>query len=280
MRRDSSLPREDTRVRFGRTPVAVVNMVALVAAVLVMAVEVGARVPSARVLPAFPGVRAVDLPDLEGRLLPLRSDFVRGLLGDELYEEIFGTPRPGAGDEPRPSRLPPASEPGEAAAPAPGPATIQPGGLSPIVAPGSWVLVADAATDRQTAAPGEEYTYRFTIRNIGRDAFTGDVTLEWHVPFGTTTTDATECTLAGDDVEACRQLPAVPVPGAPSDDVHQGQFETSETIAAGATLVVQARVRVNQTTERGTVLRNHAHMDVVGDANPSVTTNTVDVVVS
>lgn len=258
---------------------AAVNLLALVAALLVTAVEVGVRVPSARILPTFPSVRAVDFPDVHGRIPQLRSEFVRGLLGDQLYQDIFGTPSfapDGTGDDGRDPRR---DTRGDAPS-GPPPATLEPGRLSPVVAPGSWVLVVTAEADRQTVARGEVFTYVFTIENVGRDPFVGDLSLEWHVPFGTTGADGAECFVAGEDVEACRELPVVPVPGAPSEDVHQGQFQTSETIDVGEVVVVQGRVRVNETTEPGTTLRNHGHMDVVGDADPAVTTNTVEVTVT
>jgi len=130
------------------------------------------------------------------------------------------------------------------------------------------LLVVTMSADRSTVARGGRIQYTIVVRNTGSVPFASSATVLSHVPFGTTR----KCT----GPTSCTQ-----VSGSANPAVHQISFPIDgkkNPIGPGGTTTFTFRVTVDPTTRAGTVLRNHAHLDVPDTAEQ--TTATVEVKVS
>jgi uncharacterized repeat protein (TIGR01451 family) len=259
--------------RRGVAPAALGTAVLLV---VTAAATLGGNLPTTRLLPAPPSLELNVGPDPSGLTFPAVTDqFLVDALGPDAGAFI-PTPAPTtAGPLPRGTSSPPTVAPGpdESASPSPSPRTRLPGPFQ-----FSQLTIAMRA-DRSQASPGETITYLAIVTNTGTQDFRGAYQLSAHIPFGTV--DATtpcDGTLGIDPQHDCVN-PPVPTPGSPDPDVHQLNSSFSGTIPRGARQVTVFKVRVNETTQPGSRLQNHTHLNVVGDNQPTTTSNTVVVVV-
>lgn len=254
----------------------------VVAGLLMAAVALGRDVPRHRVLQRLPARDAVSTslagtPTFAG----LRAGYVADVLGADLQNFLVIPAGEPSADGERARTPGTARPPGTAPSPGGAPPGAPPSGTSIL---GTEIfrfarLEVTMRADRASVQPGEHVTYRIVVANTGTADFDGELSATSHHPFGTT--DST--TPCGDEVgvrpdpdEPC-VAPAAPVPGVPADDVHTVNFSYQGPIPAGEQKVFEFRVRVNPGTPPGTELVNHAHLDVVGDGEAAVTSNTVRV---
>lgn len=275
------------RRRMGRPWVrrAAGTVVALlvVAALLGVTVRVASRVPAEVVLGAAMGTlegRAEPSPGAEPEdpFAPLDAGFVAAVLGSDLSARLgLGPAPPGAGPADREggprSQGSPERTPG-------GTTTTTTPLLGPLASPVPQFsdLAASMEADPAVVSPGDHIEYRIAVTNVGTADFRGELRLESHHPFWTTDS-STPCGDTGiepDPDEPCVAPPA-PVPGTPDETIHTVQFSYEGPIARGERLVRQFRVRVDPGTPSGTEIRNHAHLDVVGDGAEPESSNTVTV---
>lgn len=276
--------RRQPRVRRALT---LANTVLLTSALLLGSVEVALRVPGLRSLAALPGLRSLRAAlDAPGPLAALEHSFLARLLGEEELDRLTGgTPSraPGAphsitggrdglrgGVEPTPP-------------PAAGAPTLRGGsGGSPLAPPGDWALTITATADRTTARPGDEIVYRFIVRNVGAADFVPGEAGRWQVTAHTpprTVAYGDVCVRAlSGAIGACSPV-QFPEPGLSDGQVHQVDVSSNETIRAGEAYVVEHRVQVTEAARPGTRIENHAHLDVIGDGQRAIDSNTVVVTV-
>jgi uncharacterized repeat protein (TIGR01451 family) len=247
---------------------------------ITLAAALGAKVPTTRALPAPPAVHLNVAKDAAGVTFPdVTARFLTEALGPDVSP--FLTPRPAAVGSPKrtaptrpgPSARPPGPNPNPSPGPSPGPT-----GLPPPFQFSQLTITMRA--DRTTAQPGDTITYQAIVTNVGTHDFRGAYQLSSHVPFGTVDT-TTPCngTFGIDPGHDCVN-PPVPAPGSPDPNVHQISYGFTGTLGRGKQHVTVIKVRVNETTQPGTRLENHAHLDVVGDGKPAITSGTVTVVIS
>lgn len=142
------------------------------------------------------------------------------------------------------------------------------GAVSRRLAPGDWRLVVSIAADRATVQPGGDVVYSILVRNVGDEAFRGDFTLTSHVPFGTTSSQQSECRLPNRDANPCAPL-VVPVPGDPTPEGSLHSVRRSPAaveVGPGGEYLYRFVVTVSPGARRGTAIANHAHL-AVGDTD-------------
>lgn len=202
---------------------------------------------------------------------PVRDEFVLATFGPAGARLISGSDDgPGT---PQPSEENRAGGPGRAADRSRATTTTTTTSLLPTPFRQRPKMSVAIAADRTVVGAGEPIRFTVSVLNEGGEAFMGEITLESHHPFWTS-----------DDSDPCADRPeqrdcvavSAPVPGPPSEDVHTAGRTTRGKIERGAKLTWAFRVRVNPGTPAGTVLRNHAHLEVVGEAGAS-RSNTVAV---
>lgn len=252
---------------------------AMVLGVMLVSAAVGAATPGLVTLRDVPRLASFATPDVDaGELATLRREYLEEVLGPD-SGALLGERGEGTG-----GRRAPGGDGTAVPRTASGTTTtttttttVPPrrgGDIIPALPTEADWDVAMAA-DRRTVAPGEEIRYAITITNVGGRAFTGDVEIRSHIPFGTTEV-AEPCAGVGETpVRGC--LPEVPgSPGVPSDGVHQVNVSYSFVRAEpGRQETVHFRVRVNETTRPGSEITNHAHVMVVGSDEPRDTSETV-----
>lgn len=251
---------------------------ALVLAILVGSAALGARLPGLGFLPRLPGLHELDFgPDTTGRLPRLSRAFLIDALGERLLTQLL----PAAEAPPRvPAHVAPS--PGTTASPPP--PSPRPAPRSGGILSGDWDLRPDMSADRDTVPPGGVIRYTVVVSNVGAEAFRGEFVVTAHIPFGTIDASPGPCGEPGvnpDPQHPCVQ-PSAPVPGSPDEDFHQVAFSmatTGEGLGAGESFVRSFSVRVNPGTPSGTRFSNHAHLDVAGEGQGTVTTRNVVVVV-
>lgn len=222
--------------------------------------------------------RAIPSGELTAAVAPLRREYLERVLGTDLAAFVAPPGRGSLGLDGRPSAGPAAPHPG----PSPTTTTVPTAVPGPVASPlprFSELEVAMVA-DRDTVSAGDHIRYRLAVTNIGNADFRGELRVTSHHPFWTTDS-STPCGDAGvepDPDQPCVN-PAAPVPGTPNEDVHTVQFSYEGPIPQGANVAREFRVRVDPGTPSGTEIRNHAHLDVVGQGAPAQTSNTVVVTV-
>ncbi|HEX9683844.1 MAG TPA: hypothetical protein VGA13_12240 [Acidimicrobiales bacterium] len=271
--------------------VAIGASVVLLGSALAATAIVASHTPSLRTLGGLPGFRdLVTAVPLAGVISvpPLSDEFLRDVLGSDL--ELFGDRQAGAA--PNGSVTVPnggvngdgtgtngTDTNGEGPTNEPAPPPDGNGGFR-VPIPRFSKLDVVMGADRGEVEPGGLITYTITVTNVGTNPFQGELSIESHHPFWTV--DATsQCGPQGvdpDPQDPC-VAPAAPVPGTPSESVHTVRFSFGGLIVEGASMAFEFMVRVNPATPNGTVISNHAHMDVVGDRDGSKTTPAITVVV-
>lgn len=254
-----------------------VGVFVTVLALLVASAALGARLPAFGFLHRLPALHDLDYgADAIGRLPQLSREFLLEALGGPTLSRLVGDPV----IERRAVRRPAAAPSSPQESPPPGPGR----GALPGVVGGDWELRPRMEADRDTVPAEGEVRYRVIVGNIGTEPFRGDFVITSHIPFGTRDASPSPCGEPGvspDPEHPCVQ-PSAPVPGSPSEDVHQVTFSvgfTGDGLAPGEDYVASFRVRVNAGVPSGTRIVNHAHLDVVGDSDGPVTTDEVVVTV-
>lgn len=244
--------------------------------VLTAAATLGGKLPTTRLLPAPPRLALNVGPDPPGLSFPAVTDeFVAQALGRDAGEFLPG-PSPTAAVTPAPPAPPGGGVPDPRTSPAPSPAP------SPTTLPPAFQfseLTVAMRADREKVPPGGTITYQAIVTNVGNQDFRGAYQLTAHIPFGTVDATSPCDGPLGIDPEHNCVNPPFPTPGSPDPSVHQLSFSFNGTIGQGARQVTVFNVRVNETTQPGTRLQNHTHMDIVGDDRPALTSDPVVVVV-
>jgi len=233
----------------------------------------GARIPDVVALDDIPRIGGAGAGPVDalavGGVAALRREFLEHVLGEDAVA-LLGAPFGGApNDEVRSPDAAPAPTAGPAGTTTTTTATGPRGGdgLVPTLPTDADLVVAMVA-DRDAVKPGERIVYSMIVTNIGGERFVGEIHLESHHPFGTT--DAT-CDVT-DEGDVC--VP-VPVPGVPNGDVHTVNMGRAGPIEPGERVVFRFAARVNETTQPGAELTNHAHLIVTGSDDPPETSNVV-----
>lgn len=223
---------------------------------LLATTAVAAHLPLLGLLPSLPSLRELDYsPDAFGRIAPLRPEFIADSLGLANLGLLLG---PAA-----PSTVPGAGPPGEAE---PGASAIP--GVPPIL--GQSSLRVRMSANRTTVLPGEDIIYYVIVRNIGKAGFDGQLSLESHVPFGTTLKSDNPCPDVISIEKGCVKVSPEDVPGAPNEsNLHQTSDDQVRKIPAGGRYVWRFRVTAGREASRGTRISNHAHMTVLGKQTTS-----------
>jgi hypothetical protein len=207
---------------------------------------------------------------------PIRAEFVEKALAPQRLGPLV-QPEPAA-----PPRQPtfagaplarePAAAPTPPSRPAPDPSPPGRGFRPPFGPPPRWHLRLDMEAHPATVRPGEEVVYTLRVGNVGDGVFRGDVAVESHVPFRTTSRQPARCRggSAGADPDAiCRRF-LLPAPGSPTQSaaVHGVSFRGVQVeIPPGAALVYQFAVTVDPGVPPGTEIDNHGHLEVVGEGH-------------
>jgi hypothetical protein len=158
---------------------------------------------------------------------------------------------------------------GPAPAPHSPPTTVAPlfRGAAKIV---SWLKV-----NATSVQPGDTLRYVVVARNDGDVAFTATFVVDMHTPRGAvacTETAPSFCILPG-DYDGASTSPSDP-------HVLPPQTQSVVMIPAHQERVVRTLiVQVAQALPAGTVLHNHAHIDLVGDNQPAITYLAPEVIV-
>lgn len=282
-------------IRVGLAPVAtasrraltVLSAVLVVAALVQAIIGLASRVPTVVILGSSVGsspTRADSEPLLgaAGALAPLETEYLARVLGKDLSAFLGPAVRdPVAEPDGGRGRLLRLGD-----RPGPGPSstttTTTTALLGPLESPLPQFsdLAVSMGADRSTVPAGDHIVYTITVANVGTADFRGELRLESHHPFWTTDS-STPCGETGVDPDPdhpCVNPPA-PVPGTPDEDLHSVQFSYGGSIPEGSMFVHEFRVRVNPGTPPGTQIRNHAHLDVLGDGQGPVTSNATTVTV-
>jgi hypothetical protein len=140
---------------------------------------------------------------------------------------------------------------------------------------GATKIVPFLRVSSTSVAPGGVLVYEIVARNDGDTNFTATFVMNTHTPRGTAAcarTDPLVCIYPG-QYDGASQDPADP-------HLVPAQTQTAMTIPAHRERVIRTlTVQVTQATPQGTVLYNHAHVDVVGDSKLSATYLAPDVTV-
>jgi uncharacterized repeat protein (TIGR01451 family) len=148
---------------------------------------------------------------------------------------------------------------------------------------GTARLAVTMTADRKTVPATGTVTYTITVHNYGGRPYTGQVSIQSHIPAGTTEEAPAQCqggSLPSNPNAVCEQV-TTPVPGSTDPNVHQinqtWTFSETRPFAAGGKVAYVFTVRVDPDVASGTVLEDHAHMTAVG--SPDQTTDPVRVMV-
>lgn len=221
-------------------------------AALDLAVERLARVPPIR--PAAVQVREPTLPEPPA---PVRPDETPPTAH---RQSVLPTPTPPPDGRPR-------SAPDQDRRSSPPSSPPRP--LTPTSGSGDWDLRIVTAASRATARAGDEIVYSITVLSEGASSFQGDLNVDSHVPFGTTSRQPVTCHSGGAGVDvdsSCRSV-VVPTPGPPSSGarLHQVSFRAARVeLPPGAALRYSFAVTVSPGIPAGTPIENHAHLEVAG----------------
>jgi hypothetical protein len=239
-------------------------------ALLATAIAVGIRQPDRRVLPALGGEapRYADdpLPPIAG----VSQAFAKHVLGAAAYASVAPT----ATVLRKPQRPGPTTRPGSRTfADTPG-LTAQNGLFGDS---GKWELHLAFVPERTEVHPSDHVKYAILVGNSGKAPFAGTVSLQWHVPINTVSTP--QCPL--DVPIVCPFIaPLFIEPGTGVDGrlgIHLHFHNGPATIRPGETYTYVVELVVNDVVPPGTVLQNHAHLQVQGSGNNKITADAAPV---
>lgn len=192
-------------------------------------------------------------PDGPASFSPLSPKLLTELLGREAAARLL--------DGPPDAEPPPPTPAGHGPGPAPSPPPDD-GGLTP---PGQLTKSADLrivmTVDKSEARPGDTLTYVITVTNVG-EGVAKNVEVTSHTPEHTTLKSFNGCGVVTIDPSGDGRICVL---GNVSGPGPHGMRAGRTTLGAGQVFRVTFEVVVNPDAAAGTIIRNHAHADALGE---------------